>query len=215
MDYAQGVTQMNLYVNAALQHAYLVFMAAGFILTIGLSLGIAAYVFPSVRKPVLLILDLFQTIPTLATLGFLVVLVGANATTVIIGLILYSLLPVVKNTIVGLDRVDPGIKEAAQGMGMPRWKRLVQVELPLAFPMVYAGMRIALVTSIGFAVFGAIVGGGGLGTLLYRGVRNQNMTMILTGTLTLMILSVIIDGTMGWIEKTYLIKEKTNTRRIL
>lgn len=206
---------MNLYVNAALQHAYLVFMAAGFILTIGLSLGIAAYVFPSVRKPVLLILDLFQTIPTLATLGFLVVLVGANATTVIIGLILYSLLPVVKNTLVGLDRVDPGIKEAAQGMGMPRWKRLVQVELPLAFPMVYAGMRIALVTSIGFAVFGAIVGGGGLGTLLYRGVRNQNMTMILTGTLTLMILSVIIDGTMGWIEKTYLIKEKTNTRRIL
>ena len=206
---------MNLYVNAALQHAYLVFMAAGFILTIGLSLGIAAYVFPSVRKPVLLILDLFQTIPTLATLGFLVVLVGANATTVIIGLILYSLLPVVKNTLVGLDRVDPGIKEAAQGMGMPRWKRLVKVELPLAFPMVYAGMRIALVTSIGFAVFGAIVGGGGLGTLLYRGVRNQNMTMILTGTLTLMILSVIIDGTMGWIEKTYLIKEKTNTRRIL
>lgn len=206
---------MNLYVNAALQHAYLVFMAAGFILTIGLSLGIAAYVFPGVRKPVLLILDLFQTIPTLATLGFLVVLVGANATTVIIGLILYSLLPVVKNTLVGLDRVDPGIKEAAQGMGMPRWKRLVQVELPLAFPMVYAGMRIALVTSIGFAVFGAIVGGGGLGTLLYRGVRNQNMTMILTGTLTLMILSVIIDGTMGWIEKTYLIKEKTNTRRIL
>lgn len=206
---------MNLYVNAALQHTYLVFMAAGFILTIGLSLGIAAYVFPGVRKPVLLILDLFQTIPTLATLGFLVVLVGANATTVIIGLILYSLLPVVKNTLVGLDRVDPGIKEAAQGMGMPRWKRLVQVELPLAFPMVYAGMRIALVTSIGFAVFGAIVGGGGLGTLLYRGVRNQNMTMILTGTLTLMILSVIIDGTMGWIEKTYLIKEKTNTRRIL
>ena len=206
---------MNLYVNAALQHAYLVFMAAGFILTIGLSLGIAAYVFPGVRKPVLLVLDLFQTIPTLATLGFLVVLVGANATTVIIGLILYSLLPVVKNTLVGLDRVDPGIKEAAQGMGMPRWKRLVQVELPLAFPMVYAGMRIALVTSIGFAVFGAIVGGGGLGTLLYRGVRNQNMTMIITGTLTLMILSVIIDGTMGWVEKTYFIKEKTNSRRIL
>lgn len=206
---------MNLYVNAALQHAYLVVMASGFILTIGLSLGILAYVVPAVRKPVLLVLDLFQTIPTLATLGFLVVLVGANATTVIIGLILYSLLPVVKNTLVGLDRVDPGIKEAAQGMGMPRWKRLVQVELPLAFPMVYAGMRIALVTSIGFAVFGAIVGGGGLGTLLYRGVRNQNMTMILTGTLTLMILSVIIDGTMGWIEKTYLIKEKTNTRRIL
>jgi osmoprotectant transport system permease protein len=206
---------MTIYFNAALQHAYLVFMAAGFILTIGLTLGISAYLVPWVRKPILLVLDLFQTIPSLATLGFLVVIVGANATTVIIGLILYSLLPVVKNTLVGLDRVDPGIKEAAQGMGMPRWKRLVQVELPLAFPMVYAGMRIALVTSIGFAVFGAIVGGGGLGTLLYRGVRNQNLTMILTGTLTLMILSVIIDGTMGWIEKTYLIKEKTTQRRIL
>jgi osmoprotectant transport system permease protein len=206
---------MNLYLDAALQHAYLVFMAAGFILTIGLSLGITAYLVPWVRKPILLILDLFQTIPSLATLGFLVVMVGANATTVIIGLILYSLLPVVKNTLVGLDRVDPGIKEAALGMGMPRWKRLILVELPLAFPMVYAGMRIALVTSIGFAVFGAIVGGGGLGTLLYRGVRNQNLTMILTGTLTLMILSVIIDGTMGWVEKTYFIKENKIPRRIL
>ena len=192
---------MNL--NAALQHFYLVFMASIFILTIGLVLGISAYMFKWIRKPILLLLDLFQTIPSLATLGFLVVIFGANATTVIIGLVMYSLLPVVKNTLLGLDSVSPGIKEAAIGMGMNQMQRLFSVELPLAFPMVYAGMRIAVVTSIGFAVFGAIVGGGGLGTILYRGVRIQNLGMILSGTATLMILSIVIDGFMGLVEKKY------------
>jgi osmoprotectant transport system permease protein len=134
LDHPQGVTQMTIYLNAALQHAYLVFMAAGFILTIGLSLGIAAYLVPLVRKPILLVLDLFQTIPSLATLGFLVVLVGANATTVIIGLIMYSLLPVVKNTLVGLDRVDPGIKEAAKAWGCPDGNGWFRSNCPWPFP---------------------------------------------------------------------------------
>jgi osmoprotectant transport system permease protein len=160
------------------------------------------------KKPILMILDLFQTIPSLATLGFLVLIFGANATTVIIGLVLYSLLPVVKNTLIGLESVHPGIKEAAKGMGMPRLQRLFKVELPLAFPMVYAGMRIAIITSIGFAVFGSIVGGGGLGTVLYRGVRIQNMSLILYGTAALMGLSFFIDALMGWIEKRFIKNKK-------
>ena len=192
---------MNL--NAAIQHFYLVMMASVFILSIGLVLGTTAYLVRILRKPVLLVLDFFQTVPSLATLGFLVVIFGANPTTVIIGLVMYSLLPVVKNTLIGLDSVPSGIKEAATAMGMNQFQRLYKVEMPLAFPMVYAGMRIAVITSIGFAVFGAIVGGGGLGTILYRGVRTQNLTMILSGTGTLMGLSIILDSVMGWIEKRF------------
>jgi len=197
---------MNL--ELALQHFYLVAMAAIFILSIGLVLGVSSYMVPWLKKPVMLLLDLFQTIPSLATLGFLVVIFGANSTTVIIGLVLYSLLPVVKNTLIGLETVHPGIKEAAKGMGMTRVQRLIKVELPLAFPMVYAGMRIAIITSIGFAVFGAIVGGGGLGTVLYRGVRIQDMGLILSGTATLMGLSIFIDTLMGWIEKKFIQKKQ-------
>lgn len=197
---------MNL--NLALEHFYLVAMAAIFILSIGLVLGVSSYMVPWLKRPVMLILDLFQTIPSLATLGFLVVIFGANATTVIIGLVLYSLLPVVKNTLIGLETVHPGIKEAAKGMGMTRVQRLIKVELPLAFPMVYAGMRIAIITSIGFAVFGSIVGGGGLGTVLYRGVRIQDMGLILSGTATLMGLSIFIDTLMGWIEKKFIQKKQ-------
>jgi osmoprotectant transport system permease protein len=194
--------------DLVLQHFYLVMMAALFILSLGLVLGISAYVVTPLKKPILMILDLFQTIPSLATLGFLVLIFGANATTVIIGLVLYSLLPVVKNTLIGLESVHPGIKEAAKGMGMPRLQRLFKVELPLAFPMVYAGMRIAIITSIGFAVFGSIVGGGGLGTVLYRGVRIQNMSLILYGTAALMGLSFFIDALMGWIEKRFIKNKK-------
>ncbi|WP_331836607.1 ABC transporter permease [Erysipelothrix piscisicarius] len=98
-------------------------------------------------------------------LGILMAFFGPTKKTVIIGLVLYSLLPVVLNTVTGLESVDPGIREAAQGMGMTKIQRLFKVELPIAFPFIFSGMRIAVVTSVGVAVFGALVGGGGLSSI--------------------------------------------------
>ena len=115
--------------------------------------------------------------------------------------VLYSLLPIVRNTNLGLTEVDPAIKEAARGMGMSKFYQLLRVELPLAFPVIFTGIRIATVNSIGSAVFAAFVGGGGLGSIIYRGIRVQNMKLILSGTLSLMLMAVVFDFTMGQIEK--------------
>ena len=187
--------------NMVYEHLMIVAVSAFFLLIIGLSVGIIAYFYPKLRKGIMLIVDILQVIPTLAMLGLLMVVFGPTFQTVVIGMVLYSLLPVVLNTLVGLESVDSGVKEAARGMGMSRFQRLTKVELPLAFPMIFSGMRIAVVTSIGVAVFATFVGGGGLGQILYRGVRTQNMKMIISGTVALIIMSLVIDGAMAFYEK--------------
>lgn len=198
-------------VNMVLEHLFLVLVSALFLLILGLIIGMIAYVYPKFKKPILLLVDIFQTIPTLAMLGILMAFFGPTKKTVIIGLVLYSLLPVVLNTVTGLESVDPGIREAAQGMGMTKIQRLFKVELPIAFPFIFSGMRIAVVTSVGVAVFGSLVGGGGLGSILYRGVRTQNMKLIGYGTLALIVISLVIDTAMGQYEKHLKLKQGGKT----
>lgn len=184
-----------------LQHLYLVGMAAGFTIIFGLVLGILAYLYKPMRPVVLWTVDILQTIPVLALLGVLSIVAGSSSTTVIIGIVLYSLLPVVRNTYVGLTSVDPAIKEAATGMGMTKVQKIISVELQLAFPMIFTGIRIAIVTSIGTAVFGAVVGGGGLGSVINRAILIQDMDTLLEATLALMVMAVVFDFGMGYVEK--------------
>lgn len=184
-----------------LQHLYLVCVACVFTTSIGLFLGAMAYMFKPVRSIILAFADLMQTIPVLALLGIIMLAFGATSTTVIIGIVLYSLLPMVRNTYIGLENVDPGIKEAAKGMGMTKFQRLFKVELPLSFPIVFTGIRIAVVTSIGTAVFGAVVGGGGLGSTINRAILIQDMNTLMQATLTLMAMAMIFDFSMSYIEK--------------
>lgn len=184
-----------------LQHLYLVGMAAGFTIIFGLVLGILTYLYKPMRPVVLWTVDILQTIPVLALLGVLSIVAGSSSTTVIIGIVLYSLLPVVRNTYVGLTSVDPAIKEAATGMGMTKVQKIISVELQLAFPMIFTGIRIAIVTSIGTAVFGAVVGGGGLGSVINRAILIQDMDTLLEATLILMVMAVVFDFGMGYVEK--------------
>lgn len=183
------------------EHLFLVFMTVIFSLIVGLPLGILAYLKPGIRKIILWIVEVLQTIPALALLGLIMIIFGAGKLTVVIGLVLYSLLPIVQNTYIGLENVDKGIKEAGKGMGMTRLDRLVSVEIPLAFPMIFTGIRIATVTTIGAAIFATSVGGGGLGSIIYKGIRVQNMQLILFGTLALMIMAIFFDILMTWINQ--------------
>lgn len=185
-----------------LEHLYLVFMSVILSIGLGLPLGVMAYFHKSVRKPILWISELMQTIPALALLGMVMMVLGAGKATVISGLLLYSLLPIVHNTYLGLETIDPGIKRAARGMGMSRWDRLFSIELPLSFPMIFTGIRIATVTAVGIAVFATSVGGGGLGSVINQGIRTQNMRLILSGTLTLMAMAILFDGVMALIESS-------------
>ena len=184
-----------------LEHLFIVLAASILSVCIGLPLGILAYVFPKARKAILWVVDLLQTIPALALLGIIMVFIGAGKPTVIAGITLYSLLPIVRNTCLGLQEVDPGVKEAARGMGMSKAYRVLRVEFPLALPTVFTGIRIAVVSAIGTAVFAAFVGGGGLGGIITRAIRIQNMGLLLAGTGALMVIAVVLDLLMGRFEE--------------
>nr|WP_319489657.1 ABC transporter permease [uncultured Caproiciproducens sp.] len=188
-------------INMIFDHLTIVLISVLLTVLIGLPLGVLAYMKQRVRGVVLWTVDILQTIPALALLGIIMVFLGAGKPTVIIGLVLYSLLPIVHNTYLGLSDIDPAVKEAADGMGMSRTYRLLHVEIPIAFPVIFTGIRIATVTSIGVAVFATFVGGGGLGSIIYRGIHVQNMQLILSGTLSLMGMAVLFDGVMAYIEK--------------
>jgi len=186
-----------------IQHIELVLVSFVFTGVIGLILGVIGYNFSRIGKVILMIVDILQTIPVLALLGIIMIFFGPTFTTVVIGLVLYSLLPVVRNTMTGLKQIDSGIIEAAMGMGMNKMQRLWKVEFPLAFPVIFTGLKISVVTSIGIAVFGAVVGGGGLGSTINYAIRIGSGEILFQATLVLVIMSVIIDATMSLIERRF------------
>ena len=182
------------------EHLFIVLAASILSIAIGLPLGIWAYVSKTARPVILRAVDLLQTIPSLALLGIIMVFLDPGKLTVIIGITLYSLLPIVRNTCLGLQEVDPGVKEAARGTGMSKPYRVLMVEFPLAFPTVFTGIRIAVVNAIGTAVFAAFVGGGGLGGVITQAIRISDMKLILAATGVLMVIAVVLDLLMGWFE---------------
>lgn len=195
------------------EHLFIVLAAAILSIAAGLPLGIWAYVSPRARGVILHVVDLLQTIPSLALLGIIMVVLDPGKLTVIIGITLYSLLPIVRNTCLGLQEVDSGVKEAARGMGMSKPYRTLMVEFPLAFPTVFTGIRIAVVNAIGSAVFAAYVGGGGLGTVITQAIRVKDMKLLLTATAALMVIAVALDLLMGWFE-TQMRRSRGSSRKM-
>ena len=184
-----------------LQHIYLVFSSCLIVCLLGIPLGIYSYYNKKAGKVIMTLADIVQTIPILAVMGLLMIVFGTNSVTVIIALSAYLILPVIQNTYMGLSSVDPVYIDVAEAVGMNRRQRLFKVEFPLAFPFIITGIRIAAVTGIGVAVFGVFVGGGGMGAVLYKGVRVQDMRLLLEGTAVLVLMSVCIDSALGLIEK--------------
>src|SRR5213596_855044 len=155
------------------QHLYLVAISTGAAIVIGVPLGILLSRRTAWRGPVLGVANVFQTVPSLALFGFLIPLPfigGIGATTAIVALVLYALLPIVRNTYEGVAGVDPAVREAGRGMGMTDWQLLTHVELPLGFGVILAGVRVATVVSVGTATIAAAIGAGGLGVYIFRGV---------------------------------------------
>ena len=200
-------------VSMVVEHLSMVVFAIVIAVVIGIPLGLICYLHPTARKIILRVVDFIQTTPALALLGIIMVIMGAGKPTVILGLALYSLLPIVRNLTLGLTQVSPAIKEAARGMGMSRWYSLLHVELPLAMPMMFTGLRIALVNAIGTAVFAASVGGGGLGNLINTGIRRQDMTMILSGMVALMAMALVLDNLMALCEHHMSRRDSSKTAR--
>ena len=182
-------------------HLSLVLSALILAIAAGVPLGLLAYLFPRVGRALLWVVDLIQTIPALALLGVIMVFAGPGSPTAMIGLALYSLLPIARNCALGLSQVPGHLKEAAAGMGMSPTYRLFRVDIPLAAPMLVTGIRIAAVNAIGTAVFASFVGGGGLGGLFYTAIRQRDMGAILLGTLVLMLMALLLDVGLGYVER--------------
>lgn len=197
-------TLANDVASLTLEHIELVAISSGLAVSIGVALGIAGTRTRSVRRISLTLANIFQTIPSVALFGFLLpipVIGGIGKRTAIISLVLYSLLPVLRNTITGILGADQNVRQAAVAMGMTGRQLLTMVELPLAAPTILAGIRIAVVTNIGTAVIAAIIGGGGLGVLIFRGVASVNTLEILAGAVPAAAMALLADAGLGWLEK--------------
>ena len=159
---------------------------------------------PGLRRWVLGAANVIQTVPSLALFGFLIpvpVVGGIGSRTAIVALTLYALLPVIRNTYVGIVSVDRAVVEAARGMGMTSRQMLWQVEIPLSLGVILAGIRVATVISVGVATIAAAIGAGGLGTYIFRGVAMVSNPVILAGAIPAAVLAVLADVSLGWAER--------------
>lgn len=179
-------------------HIQLVGTAVLIAAVIGIPVGILISRVPFLQLPVLNVSGMLYTIPSLAFFAILIPYTGIGKTTAITALVAYSLLAIIRNTYVGMDEVDAAIKDAADGMGMTRLERLRYVELPLALPYILTGIRIATVAAIGIAVIAAVIGGGGLGRLIFDGIRSPNMRdRVVAGAIMSIALALIADYLIG------------------
>ena len=186
------------------EHLGLVAASALLAVAIGVPLGVAMTRRPRLARPVLGAANVVQAIPSLALFGFLIpvpLVGGIGARTAIVALVLYSLLPILRNTYAGIRSVEPAVLEAADGIGMSPAQRRRFVELPLALPVVLAGVRVAVVVGVGLATIAAAIGAGGLGVLIYRGVATADHRLILAGALPAAVLALALDLLLGLAER--------------
>ena len=186
------------------EHILIVVIAVGAAIIIGIPLGIWCARRVRAGGVALRIIDAIQTIPSLALFGLLIpvpFIGGIGMHTAIVALILYSLLPIVRNTLIGIRGVDPIVIDSGVAMGLTDRQLLREVELPLAMPTIVAGIRIATVVGIGLATIAAAIGGGGLGTLIFRGVSMVDTHMILAGALPAAALALLADVILSFVER--------------
>lgn len=194
--------------EGVLEHMAIVSIAVLISSVLGIIMGVIAYWVRFLDSVILWVSEVLQTIPSLALLALLMIIFGLGDITLIVGLVLYALLPIVRNTYTGLKNVSPHLKDAARGMGMSKMQRLFKVEIPLSFPLIFSGIKIALVNSLSVAVMGVLIGANGLGTIIYRGIQSRNMENILIGAIPVVVMALVFDFGMSKIEKKLIRRTK-------
>jgi osmoprotectant transport system permease protein len=191
-------------VSASLEHLWLVAISVAVAIAISAPVAVLLTTRAQLRRWTLGVVNVIQTIPSLALFGFLIPIPfigGVGKRTTIIALTLYALLPILRNAVVGIMGVDAGVRESALAMGMTRSQILWRVELPLAMPTILAGVRIATVATIGTATIAAAIGGGGLGTFVFRGIAMADSRVILAGAIPAALMAIAADEVLGWFER--------------
>ena len=188
--------------SAVVEHIQLSFISLFISVLIAVPLAIFLTNHKKLASPIIQITAIFQTIPSLALLGLMIPLVGIGKVPAVIALFIYALLPILRNTYTGLTDIDPSIVEAADAMGMSRLRKLIKVEIPIAMPVIMAGIRNAMVLIIGTATIASLIGAGGLGSLILLGIDRGNNYLILLGAIPAAILAVGFDYLLSFFERT-------------
>jgi len=184
------------------EHIYISFISIAIALIISIPLGIYISTNKRLAEPIIGITGVIQTIPSIALFGFLLPFVGIGLKPTIIALVLFSLLPVLRNVYIGIIEVDKHIVDAGLGMGMTKWQILRIIQIPLAFPVIMAGIRTATIITIGLTTIAAFIGAGGLGKIIFRGVALMRPELILAGAIPAAILAVGMDVILKRLEKS-------------
>jgi osmoprotectant transport system permease protein len=185
-----------------IEHVQLVAISTLLAMLIGIPVGILVTRLRWLEGPVINTSGVLYTVPSLALFAMLIPFTGLGRSTAVLALVLYSLLAIVRNTVAGIDAVSPATLDAARGMGMTGNQRLLLVELPLALPIILAGVRLATVSTIGIATIAAAIGAGGLGRLIFDGIRTFNADRIIAGALMTSVLALVADWTLSWLGDT-------------
>lgn len=188
-------------IQAIITHLYYVLIPVALGFVIALVLGILLSRIPRISTYILPVLSVFQTIPGIVFVGILFLYIGMVPATVLIALTIYAVFPILKNITVGLLAVDAQIKEAARGCGMSPLQILIRIELPMALPNLFVGLRLATIYTVSWAVLAAMIGLGGLGDFIYRGVGTNNNQLILTGAIPAAVLALSLGALIDWLQK--------------
>lgn len=195
------ITRQDLIFERAIEHLYLSFLAIMIAVSISLPLGIYISRKRKVAEFYIGITAVLQTIPSLALFGFLVPILGIGTVTALVALIIYALLPILRNTYTGITEVDEGIIEAGEGMGMTPRQILWKIQLPLSLPFMMAGIRTATVLTVGVATLATFVGAGGLGDVIWRGLQSWNNSLVLAGAIPVALMALFFDFILKFVEK--------------
>ncbi len=191
-----------------LEHIELTVMAVGLAILIGVPIGIFISYVKKLGKPILGLANVMQAIPSMALLGFAIPFLGIGTLPAIVMVVLYSLLPIIKNTYTGINSIQEQMIESATGIGLTRAQILMKIQIPLALPVIMAGVRISAVSAVGLMTLAAFVGAGGLGYLVYAGIRSINNLQILAGAIPACLLALFMDYTLGIVERLVTPKNK-------
>jgi osmoprotectant transport system permease protein len=183
--------------DLTIEHAQIVLTSVAIAVVIGVGLGVLTYRTERPRVAVLGVTGVFLTIPSFALFGLLISPLGLGTKPAVVALVMYALLPIVRNTITGLREVDPAIVESAQGMGMGQWRRLARIELPLAWPIIITGIRVSTQILVGIAAIAAVINGPGLGKDIFRALARVGtptaVNQALAAVLGIVILGLMLD----------------------
>lgn len=208
------------FIKLTIEHIDIIALSIGIAVPVGVVLGVGITADKRLATVVIWLAGIMMTIPSIALFGLLIPIFGIGEPPVVVALVLYSQLPIIRNTYVGINQVDPAAVEAGRGLGMTRWERLRRVQLPIALPVIMAGTRNAVVILIGIAAIGAYIGAGGLGAPIFDGITDANTPQIVVATVFLSGLALMVDYGLGIVEQLLRIRngetiEKTTGTRLL